>query len=288
MLLLGAHLSVAGGVHRSVELARRLRCNCLQIFVKNQRQWHAPPLHPEHVRAWFDALENCRPSIEHIVAHSGYLINPASDSAAVRRKSVRALRDELRRCRQLQIDRLVLHPGSHRGQGMHTGIELVVAALEQVLTDDTGRTKILLETTCGAGHGIGSRLEEIAGIMSACKCSERVGCCLDTCHLFAAGYELSPRTRFKRLVREIDRLIGTDRVGCIHINDSAGALAGKLDRHQHIGRGEIGLEAFRYFLTEPKFAKVPKIIETPKGPAGKLDYDRRNLRTLRRLAANHP
>jgi len=288
ILLLGAHLSIAGGFHRAVELAGRLKCNCLQVFLKNQRQWRCRPLAAETIDAFLDARAKSARTLRHVLAHSAYLINLAGDQSAIRRRSLSALRTELRRCRALKIDRLIMHPGSHRGQGLGRGIEHVVAGLNRVLADDPGRTTILLEVTAGAGDTIGSRLEEIAEIMQSCKYPDRLGCCLDTCHLFAAGYHLSPRDRFDQLIRRIDRLIGFDRIGCIHLNDSAVPFAARRDRHEHIGRGHIGLDAFRYFLTEPSFVPVPKIIETPKGPARDLKLDRRNLRVLRKLYLHKP
>lgn len=285
MLLLGAHFSVAGGVHRAVETASALKCNCLQVFVKNQRQWQASPLTTEQVDAWFDTLAKAKPKIRHVIAHSAYLINLASDQASVRRKSVAALREELGRCRQLRIDRLVLHPGSHRGQGVEVGKALIVDGLESALADSDEAVMVLLETTSGSKNSVGHRLEDLADIIGRCKFSDRLGCCLDSCHLFAAGFPLSPKREFDRLIRRIDAIIGCDRIGCIHLNDSKGEFGSGLDRHEHIGRGKIGRAAFQYFLRSSKLTAVPKIIETPKGPADRLDYDRRNLRLLRRLAA---
>jgi deoxyribonuclease-4 len=283
MLLLGAHVSIAGGVEKSLAVAGQLKINCMQIFVKNQRQWRAAPLRKDQVTEWFNVRQHAKPKIEHIVAHSAYLINLASDYVETRRRSIDALKGELRRCGQLGIDRLVIHPGSHRGQGLLAGIALIVKGLDEVLSESENAVKILLETTAGSGNAIGSRFEEIATIMDRCRYPDRLGCCLDTCHLFAAGYTLSPRNRFEAMIRKIDRLIGCERIGCIHLNDSLGPLGSHCDRHAHIGRGRIGPETFGYFVRSRKFAGVPKIIETPKGPGGQLDYDFQNLKRLRAL-----
>lgn len=288
MLLLGAHVSITGGFDRAVDLANRLKCNCIQMFVKNQRQWRARPLTKKQVGDYLDALAESRQEIHHVVAHSAYLINLASDDASVRRKSVAALRDELKRCRALKIDRLVMHPGSHRGQGLAKGLDRVAAGLNRVLADVPGTTTVLLEVTAGAGDTIGGRLEHLAEIIARCEDPDRVGWGLDTCHLFAAGYALWPQGRFDALVAEIDDRIGCDRVGCIHLNDSVGEFGNRRDRHEHIGRGRISIGAFRSFLTEPRFATAPKIIETPKGPPGNLTFDRRNLRRLRKLYLQMP
>jgi len=278
MLLLGAHLSISGGHHKALVLARKLKCNCVQVFVKNQRQWKAPDLTPEDLSAWNQTRAELEDEILHIVAHSAYLINLASDDAKVRSQSVIALADELHRCEQLGIDRLVLHPGSHRGQGTERGMELVTQALDTVLEDSRG-VKILLETTAGAGNCLGGTIDEIARLTQMSRFPDRLGCCLDTCHLFAAGYKLWPERAFADLIGEIDSKLGLERVGCIHLNDSCGPLGSHLDRHTHIGKGCIGVEAFKAIVRSGSLSGIPKIIETPKGPKESLGFDRKNLRT---------
>lgn len=286
MLLLGAHLSVAGGVDRAIGLANQLGCNCLQIFVKNQRQWSAKPLDEEVVERWHAAKSASDPAIECVVAHSAYLINLAGD-AAIRQKSVAALAEELTRCGQLGIDRLVLHPGSHRGQGADVGIDLIAAGLTEAMKRAEGaeNVRILLEVTAGAGDTLGETLEEIAQMIDRCKGRKRLGLCLDTCHLFAAGVNLADRQLYDNLITRADELIGLDWLGCVHLNDSLGACGSHRDRHQAIGEGEIGLACFEYFMSDKRLATVPKIIETPKSEDDELAEDRRNLATLRKLAA---
>jgi deoxyribonuclease IV len=282
MLLLGAHLSIAGGLHLALLKAQKLHCNCVQIFVKNQRQWQAAALTRSAIEQWRQTRRTLGGQVLHVVAHGGYLINLASDSSAVRRRSVRSLRDELQRCRLLEIDRLVIHPGSHRGQGVVRGIKHVAKALNEVLPDVPG-VSLLLEGTAGAGHCLGGTVEELSQLLDSSRFPERLGCCLDTCHLFAAGCLPSTDTGLAILMDAIDRQIGIDKVGCIHLNDSAGPAGSHMDRHAHIGKGLIGLDLFRRILNNEALMHIPKIIETPKGPGESLTFDRRNLGCLRGL-----
>jgi deoxyribonuclease-4 len=282
MLLLGAHLSIAGGCHHALFAAHKLKCNCVQLFVKNQRQWQMSPISDSDLELWNVTRQKFQKEILHIIAHSGYLINLASDRDEVRTLSRQALREELVRCNQMNIDHLVLHPGSHRGQGEKQGIKLVAAGLDAVLAEIPS-VKILLETTAGGGHCLGGTIEQIARLIDASKRSERLGCCLDTCHLHAAGYRLEPESQLDELLKTIDRLIGIDCIGCIHMNDAKGAIGSHLDRHEHIGRGLIGIDSFRHILQHKKLADIPKIIETPKTPGLPMTNDRKNLSVLRNL-----
>jgi deoxyribonuclease IV len=282
--LLGAHLSVAGGFHQALLTAEKLKCNCVQIFLKNQRQWKAPELDPALVEKWKET-RNRLPQIQNIIGHSGYLINLAGDSPKKRELSFRSLQDEIRRCEVLSIDRLVLHPGSHRGQGTKEGIRLVSEALNQIMSKFVNIT-ILLENTAGAGNCLGGTIEELADLIEKSRFPDRLGCCMDTCHLFAGGYALCPKSAYDKVLEKIDRRIGVNKIGCFHLNDSMGCLGSHLDRHDHIGKGQIGLEAFRLFLTDRKLDKIPKIIETPKGPGVSVRYDQKNLDLLRKLADN--
>ncbi len=281
-LLLGAHLSIAGGYDRAIGLAGRLGCNCVQIFVKNQRQWEGPAISDEQAAAWRSALASSRPRVERVVGHSAYLINLGSDDVVVRGRSIAALADELGRCRRLGVGDLVMHPGSHRGRGVEEGIRLVAKGLDEVLAADGGETRVLLETTAGAGGLIGSVPEEIAEVMAASRHPERLGFCMDSCHLFAAGFDVADRRVFDGLMARFEKLVGLERLGCVHLNDSAGELGSRLDRHAHIGEGRIGLAAFGHFVRDERLVGVPKVIETPKGDD--LTFDRRNLRLLRKLA----
>jgi deoxyribonuclease-4 len=282
MLLLGAHLSIAGGCHNALLAASELQCNCVQLFVKNQRQWQMSPISEHDLELWTSTREKLKNQIVSIVAHSGYLINLASDREDVRTLSNQALRDELTRCNQMGIDRLVLHPGSHRGQGESSGVALVAAGLDAILAE-IPTVKILLETTAGGGHCLGASIEQIARLIDTSKYSDRLGCCLDTCHLHAAGYPLWPKDQLDDLFNLIDRQIGLSRIGCIHLNDAKGAAGSHLDRHEHIGQGQIGIEAFRYILLQKRLSEVPKIIETPKIPGLQFNNDKKNLLLLREL-----
>jgi deoxyribonuclease IV len=283
MLLLGAHMSISGGLHNAISPAIELGCSCFQMFVKNQRQWNAAKLSDKAVADWNKAMQSEAGSkIEQVIVHSGYLINLASDSEEIREKSKKALLDELLRCKRLGIDKLVLHPGSHRDQGVKVGMELVTAGLQWAI-EQSESVNILLETTAGAGSSIGSSIEQIAELIDTSKYSDRLGCCLDTCHLFAAGYELSPDEKLEELLASIDKQIGLSKIGCIHLNDSKGKVGGHLDRHEQIGKGEIGEEPFRYIMRHPKLENVVKIIETPKGEDKNGNYDDRNLSLLREM-----
>lgn len=282
MLLLGAHLSIAKGFHHALLTAKKLKCNCVQIFVKNQRQWRAPAISSEAVSQWQATRQKLADDVLHVIGHSGYLINLASDSRTIRERSAQGLEDELVRCELLGIDRLVMHPGSHRGQGADQGIRWVADALDRILPRAPGVT-VLLEVTCGAGHCLGGTIEELARLMDACRLGGRLGCCLDTCHLFAGGYDLATESALNRLMEKVDRQIGMEKIGCVHMNDSVGSLGSHLDRHAHIGKGRIGMEVFRYLLNVPELMGVPKVIETPKGAKGSLTFDRKNLSILRAM-----
>jgi deoxyribonuclease-4 len=282
MLLLGAHLSIAGGCHHALLAAHKLKCNCVQLFVKNQRQWQMTPISDSDLELWNVTRLKFQKEIVYIIAHSGYLINLASDRDEVRTLSLQALREELTRCSRMGIEHLVLHPGSHRGQGEKQGIKLVAAGLDAALAENPS-VKILLETTAGGGHCLGGTIEQIACLIDASKHPERLGSCLDTCHLHAAGYSFQSCDQLDELLKKIDRLIGLDRIGCIHVNDAKGAIGSHLDRHEHIGRGLIGIDSFRYILQHKKLVDVPKIIETPKTPGLQMTNDRKNLSVLRKL-----
>jgi len=275
--LIGAHVSVAGGVCRAIERGEALHCESMQIFTKNQLQWRAAPL-PQGVCDRFLEMWS-KSGIRKIVAHSSYLINLAG-SEKIRKKSINALVDEVLRCDQLGIDDLVLHPGSHRGDGLKTGIERVAGSLENVFERTDGfRVRILLETMAGQGDGIGASLDELAAVLDLLEGHDRMGICMDTCNLFASGYEIRSPEGYERLVRRAEKLFGRERIRCWHLNDSREAKGSRKDRHQHIGAGQIGLEAFGRIVVDGRWADVPCILETPKENQG----DRKNLSLLRKL-----
>ncbi len=280
---LGAHVSVAGGLEKALAAGERVGCDCLQIFVKNQRRWHAPRLADEQVAAFQVARRESR--ISPIVAHASYLLNLASPDGARRRQSVKALTDELQRCEALGVQSLVLHPGAHLTATPAEGIQRVVASLNKVHQATPGyRTRILLETTAGQGTSIGHEFEHIATILDRTRQPQRLGVCLDTCHLFAAGYDFRTVAAYETMISTLNSTIGVANLRCIHLNDSKRELGSRVDRHEHIGKGKIGKRGFAHFLNDPNLAGVPMILETPKGVDGRgCDLDKVNLKRLRSL-----
>jgi len=283
--LFGAHLSIAGGMHRALERARALGCRSLQVFVKNQRQWRTSALRKDDLRRWYELLEGFGP----VVAHAGYLINIASPQGRLWRRSIKALGEELQRCAVLQISYLILHPGSATGSRPDHALKRAAAALNEVLDKARGLpVALLLESTAGQGSALGSTFDELGALIAELEQPQRAGICLDTCHLFAAGYDLRREAGYAAMLEAADEAFGLWRVCCWHLNDSRGELGSRRDRHEHIGRGRIGVAGFRNILLDSRFAEVPMILETPKGTGpGGVDWDRINLRRLRRIASPH-
>ena len=279
-MLLGAHLSVAGGVDTAFERAEKLDCTSFQIFTKSNRQWRAKPLAPAEIDRYHQRQQES--GIEPVICHASYLINLGASDETVWDKSVNALIIELERCEQLKIPHLVLHPGAHMGQGVESGIARVTQALDLVhnrLPDF--QVKIALEITAGQGTTLGSTFDEMAQMLAACRDSQRLAVCFDTCHALAAGYEFRTLASYEKMIAEFDRIIGLDRLAVIHVNDSEKDLGSHVDRHTHIGEGCIGLEPFGYFLNDARFTKVPFLLETPKDDDPGDDI--RNLAKLRSL-----
>ena len=239
MSLIGAHVSIAGGLWKAIERGESLGCEAIQIFTKNQLQWRASPI-SESVGSRFMAAWS-RSAIKKVVAHASYLLNLASGKEK-REKSVAALAEEIERCEALGIEDLVLHPGSHLGEGLEYGRELVAEGLKCALERTSGmRTRVLLETMSGQGYSIGTTIEDLAWILDRVDDPSRAGICLDTCHLFAGGYELRGRASYDRFVRSVEKHIGLERVGCWHLNDSKAEMGSRIDRHQHLGKVFWGL-----------------------------------------------
>src|SRR5207248_5076698 len=279
-ILLGAHMSIAGGAHMAVERACSIQCTAMQIFVKNNMQWFARPLSAEEVRAFLEHQQ--RGQLASVFAHANYLINLAATNPQFHANSIRALSEELKRADQLEIPFLVLPPGAHLGAGEEPGLRKIVSSIDQVFARLPGlKTKIAVETTAGQGSCLGNTFEQIAFIISSAREPERICVCLDTAHLFAAGYDMTDAVAMRKMFAEFDRIIGRDRLAAIHLNDSKAAPGSRVDRHEHIGKGQIGLAAFRFIMTEPRFRNIPKVLETPKGK--ELREDTANMRTLRRL-----
>ncbi len=282
--LFGAHLSIAGGIVNALLAARTLRFNALQVFVKNQRQWSAPPLAEDAIAAWREERSSSR--VGAVVAHAAYLINLASTERSLLNKSRAALLDELQRCDALSIDYLVLHPGSAKGGSRDAAITRVAESLDHVL-DRAGelRTQVLLETTAGQGDSLGVSFEELSEIIALMSAANRVAVCGDTCHVFAAGYDLRSQSAYDAMIDEAERTVGCDRIRCWHINDSRGECGSRLDRHAHLGAGAIGPRGLKRVVADPRFAAVPMIIETPKGEDERgRDMDAINVSKLRRWA----
>jgi deoxyribonuclease IV len=279
--LLGAHVSTAGGVDQAIGRALSIGCTAMQIFVKNNMQWFAAsPFGAAELRAFHEHAG--RASLGSVFGHSGYMINLAAANPEFLEKSRRALREELIRADALKLPWLVLHPGAHMGRGIEAGLRTVVESIDVVLAALPGvRTRIALETTAGQGTCLGATFEELAFVLETAREPERLCVCADTAHLFAAGYDISTADRAARVFRTFDRIIGRSRLVALHLNDSKTALGSRVDRHQHIGKGTLGLEPFRYIMNAPRFAAVPKVLETPKDK--EMTEDIENLATLRSL-----
>jgi deoxyribonuclease-4 len=281
MLLLGAHTSVSGGYYRAIVKGRELGLSAVQIFTKNQLRWDSKPISEEEIRLYREEL-SVSTKIKKVLAHGSYLYNFSSPRGSLIRQSEQSILDELARCTALGLPYLVIHPGSHMGIGETAGIKRIVSALKKALELDRGETTICLETTAGQGTGLGYRFEHLKEMISGIG-SERIGVCLDTCHIFAAGYDLRTLTAYRSTMSQFDRVLGLENLKVIHLNDSKGKLGSRIDRHTHIGKGEIGLKCFEYIMKDERFEKIPKIIETPK-KEGPKEMDRVNLDTLRRCA----
>jgi deoxyribonuclease-4 len=280
MLRLGAHESIAGGLHRAFDRARSVGCDAVQIFVKSNRAWAVKPLTDEDVARFRARAEET--GIQPVVGHASYLLNPATSDETLWGRSRDTLIVELERCEALGVPYLVLHPGSHVGAGEEVGLALVARALGQVHAATPGfRAQILLETTAGQGTNLGYCFEHLAWLVDHAPEGGRLGVCLDTCHAFAAGYELRTPAGYAATIEAFDRTVGLEQLKAIHLNDCKGDLGSRKDRHEHIGQGGIGLDGFRHVVNDPRLAGLPGLLETPK--SDDLHEDRENLAVLRSL-----
>ncbi len=280
-------MSAAGGAYRAVEAAQAVGFQAVQLFTKNNNRWDAPPLTDEQVVAFRSALE--RASIADPVAHNSYLINLASPDDALWNRSIASMEVELLRAEALSIGDLVCHPGAHVGSGEEAGLARIVAAIDLIHRRLPGlRVRIDLETTAGQGTCLGHRFEHLGDILDRVREPERLGVCVDTCHVFAAGHDFASEAGYNRMIESLGRTVGLQRVRVWHINDSLRPCGSRVDRHAHIGRGEIGLEAIGRVVRDPRFAGLPMILETPKGSEGGIEFDALNLAALRRLAEAPP
>jgi deoxyribonuclease-4 len=306
MPLLGAHMSIAGGYHRAAQEARRCGCDVVQLFTAAPQQWpmrpvaskagkgrgaakgngpwRAAPISDAAAEQFASAL--VAEKIGHPIVHACYLINLASPDEALRRKSIAAMVVELTRADRLKIPYVIVHPGAHLTASEEEGLTLVAASIDEIHRRLPRATaQITLELTAGQGTCLGWKLEHLAAIIEQVKQPARVQVCLDTCHVFAAGYDLGDRKAYLAMWRQFDRLLGLDRLKAIHLNDSKRELGSRIDRHEHIGRGQIGLAGFRNMLCDKRLGRVPMYLETPKGDCQGQPWDVVNLRTLRELAA---
>lgn len=282
MPLLGAHMSIAGGYYKAVLAAAELGMDCVQIFTKNNNQWRAKPLTDDDINRFREALEET--GIQQPVAHDSYLINLASPDDALWQKSQDAFVVELERAEALGLIGVVMHPGSFVKSSEEEGLARIVQAIDTVHQKTEGfQTQILLETTAGQGTNLGHRFEHLAYIIDETAESDRLGVCVDTCHIFAAGYAIGTPQEYRRTMKEFDDLIGIDRIRAFHLNDSKKEFGSRVDRHDHIGEGHLGLEPFRNLLNDRRFAKTPMYLETAKVERDGVPMDAINLETLRRL-----
>ena len=269
-VLLGAHMSAAGGVDKAILRGEKLGCTTIQMFTKNNNQWKSKPLSENEVEKFI--LLSRKLNINPIFAHTSYLINLASHNKINFRKSYESFIDEMQRCEVLKIPYLVMHPGSTLGKDVKTGINIISDALNKIFSEKKeSMLMICLETTAGQGYNIGYRFEQIAEIIEKTSEEHRLGVCLDTCHVFAAGYDIRDEKSYNKTFREFDTVIGIKRLKIIHINDSKRELGSRVDRHEHIGRGLIGVKAFDLIMNDRKLKSIPKILETPKGEDMKED-----------------
>lgn len=284
----GAHMSIAGGCDRAVRAAHAFGFETVQLFTKNNNQWNVPPLTDAHVASFRAALEET--GVATPVAHNSYLINLASPEDGLWNKSIDAMTVELERCAALGIADLVAHPGAHMGAGEEAGIARVASGIDEIHRRTRGLpVTIDLETTAGQGSCLGHRFAHLGAILAKVAEPERLGICVDSCHIFAAGYSLESPEEYDGTMNELDRDVGLGRVRVWHLNDSRRERGSRVDRHAGIGQGHLGLEPFRHLVNDPRFREVPMILETPKGSDEHGEaFDARNLRVLRALEMRSP
>jgi len=278
--LLGAHMSIAGGVGNALLAGKMVDCDAIQIFTKSSRQWAAKPLTEEEIGQF--RVNQRETGIATVIAHDSYLLNLGSPDVALRQRSVAAFIDELERCEVLGVTNLVAHPGAHVGAGEAEGIKTIAKSLDEIHKACPGyQAKVTLEITAGQGSNLGYRFEQIGAMIDATKEGNRLRACFDTEHAFAAGYDIRTKDGYERTFSEFDEAIGLDRLAAFHLNDSKKEFHSRVDRHEHIGKGFIGVEAFRLLMNDKRFWGLPMCLETPKGPD--LKEDRENLTLLRSL-----
>jgi len=281
--LLGAHESIAGGIGEALIRGKQVGCECVQIFTKSSRQWASKPLSKEEIDTF--KRNKIETGITTVIAHDSYLVNLGAPDEQMRKKSVKGFIEELQRCEALGVPTLVAHPGSHVGTGEENGIKTIAKSIDEAHAACKGfEVKIALEITAGQGSTLGCNFQQMARIIDAVKENDRLRLCFDTEHAFASGYDIRTPEGYENTFSELDKYIGIKRLAAFHLNDSVKDFNSKVDRHQHIGKGFIGLDAFRRLLNDRRFFGLPMCLETPKGPDLKEDIE--NLATLRSLLAN--
>ncbi len=279
-VLLGAHMSIAGGIDQAFYRGAEIGCTAIQIFTHSNRQWHTPPLTQATIEAVNEARK--KTGISSCVVHASYLINPGSQSAETVKKSKETLQKELSNCHDLSIPYLVLHPGSGSAD-IDSSLVQIAEVLDEVFETTPGSTAILLENMAGQGSQIGSTLEQLATIKKKSNHSKRIHFCIDTCHLWASGYDFSTLDAYENVIKTLDNTLGLSQIKAIHMNDSKKGVGSRVDRHEDIGKGTLGLDPFCFIMNDARLAAIPKILETP---ADSLEDYARNLQTLRSLITN--
>ena len=278
MALLGAHVSIAGGLDSAFEHGESIGCQAIQIFSKNQRQWRDDPLSDDAISRF--RLRFNQSSIQSVIVHDSYLINLANPDRELLEKSRNAFQSEVRRAHQLGVQYLVLHPGSHLNSGEKVGIKRIAEGINRILDGmDDSEISVLFETTAGQGTSIGGKVAHLRDIIGSIHKRERVGICIDTAHIFAAGYDIRKIDEYEQLVRTFDRMIGLTFIRVFHLNDSKSEMGSRVDRHESIGKGQIGIKPFQYLINDDRFANCPMILETPGGP----EQYKKDLKMLRSL-----
>ena len=264
-VLLGAHMSIAGGMPEAIRRGESIGCTAIQVFLKNNNQWKGKIISGEEAGKFRADLKNS--SIEVVFAHDSYLINLGSKDDVLYKKSVDAMVDEVERAELLGVPFIVIHPGSHLGEGEEWGLKRIAEGVNEVFAR-TSKAKAIIafENTAGQGTNLGYKFEHLATLRDLVKDKSRTGFCLDTCHLFASGYDIRDEKSYEETMKKFDSIAGRKNLLAIHINDIKGELGCRVDRHEHIGKGRLGLEAFRQVMNDPHLANVPKVLETPKGP----------------------
>jgi len=277
-MIIGAHVSVQGGIENGPINANKLGISAIQVFSKNQRQWNGKPLSNEGVEKWFEGLETY--GIKHKISHASYLVNLCNPDQEKREKSILSMVDELERAERLKLSNVVLHPGSHLKQGEEWGLKTIADSINKIHKQCSGfDTRITLENTAGQGSNLGFRFAHLGSILKQVSEPERLAICIDTCHAFSAGYDMRTEESYEEFWAEFSIEVGIEFLQVFHLNDSKNPLGSHIDRHEKIGKGQLGLEPFRRLLADSRFKDIPAILETPSTDGG-YEVDIETLESL--------